>query len=96
MGRTLNSLGFQGQWQKSKGGQGLNEGRCIDVMADFLEANLPMKGRRLTWYDDKNGELEASGLPSNEEKIRRLLAERKRNKKGGREDPQIPEIHMST
>jgi len=81
MGRTLNSLGFQGQWQKSKGGQGLNEGRCIDVMADFLEANLPMKGRSLTWYDDKNGELEASGLPSNEEKIRRLLAERKRNKK---------------
>ena len=85
MRRTLNSLGFQGHWQKSEGGQGINEGRCIDDMADFFEAILDIKGRSSTWYDDKMDELEASGLASNLEKIRRLLEEQERNKKGKKE-----------
>ncbi|KAK0125545.1 hypothetical protein ONS95_000447 [Cadophora gregata] len=83
MSRTLNSLGFQGQWNKYKGGFGGDEGGCVDDMADFLEAMLTIQGRSSVWYDDEADELEASGLPSNWEKI--LEEQRKRREQMARE-----------
>ncbi|KAH7419406.1 Alpha/Beta hydrolase protein [Cadophora sp. MPI-SDFR-AT-0126] len=81
MGRTLHCLGFQGHWQKCKGGHGIDEGRFVDDIADFLEVMLVFEGRSPSYYDNEAGELEASGLPSNVEKIRRLLEEREKKEK---------------
>ncbi|PVH89517.1 hypothetical protein DL98DRAFT_647273 [Cadophora sp. DSE1049] len=44
MGRTLSSLGFKGHWQKYKGGHGIDQGRRVDDMADFLGAVLDIEG----------------------------------------------------